>query len=75
MIRPLGRLGAAATLGQQCPQMTQRRCISLILLWETVPHLKDSRTTFVFKGRPLLIRVRALAKGAELAGEYYTWIS
>ena len=23
---PLGRLGAAATLGQHCPQMTQRRC-------------------------------------------------
>ena len=26
MIGPLGRLGAAATLGQHCPQMTQRRC-------------------------------------------------
>ena len=26
MNRPLGRLGAAATLGQHCPQMTQRRC-------------------------------------------------
>ena len=26
MIWPLGRLGAAATLGQHCPQMTQRRC-------------------------------------------------
>ena len=24
MIGPLGRLGAAATLGQYCPQMTQR---------------------------------------------------
>ena len=24
MIGPLGRLGAAATLGQHCPQMTQR---------------------------------------------------
>ena len=28
MIGPLGRLGTAATLGQHCPQMTQRRCIS-----------------------------------------------
>ena len=27
MIGPLGRLGAAATLEQHCPQMTQRRCI------------------------------------------------
>ena len=26
MIGPLGRLGAVATLGQHCPQMTQRRC-------------------------------------------------
>ena len=26
MIGPLERLGAAATLGQHCPQMTQRRC-------------------------------------------------
>ena len=26
MIGLLGRLGAAATLGQHCPQMTQRRC-------------------------------------------------
>ena len=26
MNRPLGRLGAAATLGQHCPQMTQRHC-------------------------------------------------
>ena len=26
MIGPLGRLGAAAPLGQHCPQMTQRRC-------------------------------------------------
>ena len=26
MIGPLGRLGAAATLGQHCPRMTQRRC-------------------------------------------------
>ena len=26
MIGPLGRLGAAATLRQHCPQMTQRRC-------------------------------------------------
>ena len=26
MIGPLGRLGAAVTLGQHCPQMTQRRC-------------------------------------------------
>ena len=26
MIGPLGRLGAAATLWQYCPQMTQRRC-------------------------------------------------
>ena len=26
MIGPLGRLGAAATLWQHCPQMTQRRC-------------------------------------------------
>ena len=29
MIGPLGRLGAAATLGQHCPQMTQRRCIAI----------------------------------------------
>ena len=29
MIGPLGRLGAAATLGQHCPQMTQRRCMIL----------------------------------------------
>ena len=28
MIGPLGRLGAAATLRQHCPQMTQRRCKS-----------------------------------------------
>ena len=28
MIGPLGRLGAVATLGQHCPQMTQRRCMS-----------------------------------------------
>ena len=27
MIGPLGRLGTAATLGQHCPEMTQRRCI------------------------------------------------
>ena len=27
MFGPLGRLGAAATNGQHCPQMTQRRCI------------------------------------------------
>ena len=27
MTRPLGRLGAAATPRQHCPQMTQRRCI------------------------------------------------
>ena len=27
MIGPLGRLGAAATLGQHCPQMTQRGCM------------------------------------------------
>ena len=27
MIGPLGRLWAAATLGQHCPQMTQRRCM------------------------------------------------
>ena len=26
VIGPLGRLGAAATLGQHCPQMTLRRC-------------------------------------------------
>ena len=26
MIGPLGRLGAAATVGQHCSQMTQRRC-------------------------------------------------
>ena len=26
MIGSLGRLEAAATLGQHCPQMTQRRC-------------------------------------------------
>ena len=26
VIGPLGRLGAATTLGQHCPQMTQRRC-------------------------------------------------
>ena len=26
MIGPLGRLRAAATLGQHCPQITQRRC-------------------------------------------------
>ena len=26
MIGPLGKLGAAATLGQHCPQMAQRRC-------------------------------------------------
>ena len=30
MIGPLGRLGAAATLGQHCPQMTQRRCIGIL---------------------------------------------
>ena len=29
MIGPLGGLGAAATLGQHCPQMTQIRCIEL----------------------------------------------
>ena len=28
MIGPLGRMGAAATLGQHCPQMTQRRGFS-----------------------------------------------
>ena len=27
MIGPLGRQGPAATLRQQCPQMTQRRCM------------------------------------------------
>ena len=26
MIGPLGMLGAAATLGQHCPQMAQRHC-------------------------------------------------
>ena len=26
MIGPLGKQGLAATLGQHCPQMTQRRC-------------------------------------------------
>ena len=31
MIGPLGRLGAAATLGQHCPQMTQRRCTTVHL--------------------------------------------
>ena len=30
MIGPLGRLGVAATLGQHCPQMTQRRCKSFL---------------------------------------------
>ena len=29
MIGPLGRLGAAASLGQHCPQMTQSRCTCL----------------------------------------------
>ena len=31
MIGPLGRLGAAATLGQHCSQMTQIRCIEFKL--------------------------------------------
>ena len=31
MIGPCGRQGPAATLRQQCPQMTQRRCNSEIL--------------------------------------------
>ena len=31
MIGPLGRLGAAATLGQHCPQMTRRPGTSLVL--------------------------------------------
>ena len=30
MIGPLGKLGAVATLRQQCPQMTQRRCTGLL---------------------------------------------
>ena len=29
MIGLLGRLGAAATLGQHCPQMTLRRCTGI----------------------------------------------
>ena len=32
MIGPLGRLGAAATLGQHCPQMTQRRCTERLFM-------------------------------------------
>ena len=38
MIEPLGRLGAAATLRQHCPQMTQRLGICL--------HLQDKKVIF-----------------------------
>ena len=40
MNRPLGRLEAAATSGQHCPQMTQRRCMyPLIRTKNEVAHL------------------------------------
>ena len=40
MIGPFGRQGLAATLRQQCPQMTQRRCMCL-----TKHHLKAKMPT------------------------------
>ena len=59
MNRPLGRLGAAATLGQHCPQMTQIRCITdainyhfyiridYKLFFVTVLNLIDDKLIFV----------------------------
>ena len=60
MIGPLGRLGAAATLGQHCPQMTQRRR-SVIL---TKLGTQISRTNSIF--HPCLSLSRPITSQRQL---------
>ena len=50
MIGPLGRLGAAATLGQHCPQMTQRRCTQIKNLISGVEQERDFFTLLLVEG-------------------------
>ena len=52
MIGPLGSLGAAATLGQHCPQMTQRRCTYMFVACDAVRdsymQVKSTRSALEF---------------------------
>ena len=72
MIGSLGRHGAAATLGQQCPQMTQRRCISyahfigaFVLLKSVGAHRKRLRREY--DGEPIVMA--AAERASELGLE------
>ena len=66
MIGPLGRLGAAATLGQHCPQMTQRRCSWYFPYFNrlTASSLSSSLLIFLFPlsalACPVVTKVTAL---------------
>ena len=62
MIGPLGRLGADATLGQHCPQMTQRRCTLVKDLSQILnTHLHNN-----LEGNDSNHRNRTLFKGTKI---------
>ena len=65
MIGPLGRLGAAATLGQHCPQMTRRRCTKLRVAFSFC-HVVSDPTLEVWRRR-----VGGAFVNFILLGEYY----
>ena len=53
MIGPLGRLEAADTLRQHCPQMTQRRCKATLFLSWFGQEYEEKKMSQVIEGRGL----------------------